>query len=79
MIGRQHQLWRRRRGLGTGGLATCRKHPNADQIQAGITSVVKGGADVNIRAMRLADVGNCGLEGIERPKLITKYQPTPDG
>jgi len=61
-----------------GDLATCRKHPNADQIQASLTSVVEGGTDVNIRAMRFADVRNCGLEGIERSKLITKYQPTPD-
>ena len=58
-------------------LATCRKHPNPDQIQVGFTSVVKGGADVNIRAMRLADVGNRGLEGIKRSKLIAKYEPIP--
>jgi hypothetical protein len=61
-----------------GGLATCRKHPNADQIQVVFTSVVKGGADVNIRPMRLADVGNCRLEGIVRAKLITAYEPIPD-
>ena len=62
-----------------GGLATCRKHPDTDQIHVSITSVVEGGADVNIRAMRLADVGNCGLEGIERSKLITRYESVPGG
>ena len=34
------------------------------------TSVVKGGADMDIRPVRLTDVGTRGFEGIEGSELV---------
>jgi hypothetical protein len=41
--------------------------PCAEEL---LTSVVKGGADMDIRTVRLTDVGTRGFEGVERSELV---------
>jgi hypothetical protein len=60
-------------------LPKSRQYTHVDRKCACFTSVVESCADMNIRAMRLADVRNRGFEGVERSELAPKYESISGG